>query len=117
LLRGVQDELLRPTTVASIAAAVSTAVEQPQARLDDRPPVTLAVIPTWIRTQLQDCAGLLGDAPERAKAEFRRLNMRFTLSPIHDEGRPFLRAEGIGDLDALGGTSDLDLPARQRSLR
>ena len=172
LLGGVQDELLRPKTVAYITTAVSTAVqkslvERPQAReqllaerdrvtrklenlvravedgvalsalqeaitarqadlrridddlarLDDPPPVTLAVIPTWIRDQLQDCAGLLGDAPERAKAEFRRLDMRFTLSPIRDEGRPFLRAEGIGNLDALCGTRDLYLPARQRSLR
>ena len=82
---------------------------------DDRPSVKLAVIPTWIRDQL--CAGLLGDAPERPMPNSGGLNMQFTLSPIRNEGRPFLRAEGIGDLDALCGTRDLYLPARQRSLQ
>ena len=33
----------------------------------------MAVIPTWVSTQLQDAAGLVSEAPERARAEFVRL--------------------------------------------
>ena len=62
----------------------------------------LAVIPSWVRAQLADAAGLLSDTPERAKAEFQRLSIKFTVSPVHEEGaRPFLRAEGSGDFEHL----------------
>jgi site-specific DNA recombinase len=58
----------------------------------------LAVMPTWVRQQLEDTAGLLSEAPERAKAEFKRLGVAFTLHPVYsDVGRPFLRAEGTSD--------------------
>jgi hypothetical protein len=76
------------------------------------PDVDIAVIPTWVRQQLQDLSGLLADNPERAKAELQRLNMRFTVSPVRDEGRPFLRVEGTGDLAALCGARDLPTTAR-----
>jgi len=46
----------------------------------------LAVCPSWVRQQLEDVAGLIGDVPEHAKAEFRRLNIGFVLHPVHDEG-------------------------------
>ena len=77
------------------------------ATLDDPPTVKLEVIPTWVREQLHDVAGVLRDAPERAKVEFQRLGVQFTLSPIRHEGHPFLRAVGTGDLDALCGVTDL----------
>ena len=77
--------------------------------------VDLAVIPTWVRQQLQDLAGLLAGNPQRAKAEFQRLNMTFTATPVIDEGRPFLRLEGSGDLDALCGTRDLPSTARSKA--
>lgn len=75
-------------------------------------PVDLAVIPTWVRQQLEDLSGLLGDSPERAKAELHRLNIQFTVTPVRDEGRPFLRVEGTGDLEALCGIRNLPSPAR-----
>jgi site-specific DNA recombinase len=62
----------------------------------------LAVMPTWVRKQLEDVAGLLNTTPERAKAEFRRLGLMFSLAPVLDEGpRPFLRAEGSGNFEAM----------------
>lgn len=62
----------------------------------------LAIIPTWVKQQLQDAASLLAEVPERAKAEFRRLGIGFTVRPVYDEGdRPFLRAEGTGDYEHL----------------
>jgi site-specific DNA recombinase len=60
----------------------------------------LAVVPTWVRQQLQDAAGVLSDVPERTKAEFQRLGIQFTVRPVFDEGaRPFLRAEGSGHFE------------------
>lgn len=62
----------------------------------------LAVMPTWVRQQLEDVAGLLSEAPERTKAEFRRLGVGFVLHPVREEGgRPFLRAEGTTELAQL----------------
>ena len=77
-------------------------------------PVDLTVIPTWIRQQLQDLTSVLQDAPQRAKAEFRRLNVRFILTPVRNEGRPFLRAEGTGDLSPLCRVTDLPQSTRER---
>ena len=74
--------------------------------------IDITVIPTWVRQQLQDLSGLLADTPERAKAELQRLNMRFTVSPVRNEGRPFLRVVGTGDLAALCGARDLPTTAR-----
>ena len=40
--------------------------------------------------------------PERAKSEFRKLGITFTMRPVYDEGpRPFLRAEGSGQFEHL----------------
>jgi hypothetical protein len=58
----------------------------------------LAVIPTWVRQQLEDVAGLLANALERTKSEFRRLGVAFTFNRVVPEGgQPFLRAEGTTD--------------------
>jgi site-specific DNA recombinase len=58
----------------------------------------LAVMPTWVRQQLEDVVGLLAETPERTKAEFKRFGVSFTLHPSYSEGaRPFLRAQGTTD--------------------
>lgn len=76
----------------------------------------LAVIPTWVRQQLEDAAGLLGGAPERAKTEFQRLGIKFTLHPVTEPGaRPFLRAEGTGQLEDLAFREYTNLPNRDGS--
>ena len=60
------------------------------------------MIPTCVRQQLEDAAGLLTDVPDRVKAQFQRLGIRFTIHRIMDEGqRPFLRAEGHGEFERL----------------
>ena len=79
------------------------------------PNVDIRVIPTWVREQLTDLAGLLTENPQRAKAELQRLNVRFTVTPIRDEGKPFLRVEGTGDLEALCGIRDLPSTARSKT--
>ncbi|HYT73768.1 MAG TPA: recombinase family protein [Vicinamibacterales bacterium] len=66
--------------------------------LDEPLDEKLAVIPSWVRQQLTDTAGLLRDTPERTKTAFRRMGVSFTLHPVHEDGqRPFLRAEGATD--------------------
>ena len=90
-------------------------IDDDLAALQRPAPVDLAVIPTWVRQQLEDLSGLLGDSPERAKAELHRLNIQFTVTPVRDEGRPFLRVEGTGDLEALSGIRNLPSPARSKA--
>jgi site-specific DNA recombinase len=66
----------------------------------------LAVIPSWVRQQAADVVTLLQERPDRVKAELSRLGVRFTVHPVYDvpEGqRPYLRAVGEGDFEALVG--------------
>ena len=89
-------------------------VEDELVALAHAPDLNLAVIPTWVRQQLHDLSGLLAENPERAKAELQRLNVRFTASPVRDQGKAFLRVEGTGDLDALCGTRNLPSTAQSK---
>ena len=77
--------------------------------------VDIRIIPTWVEQQLTNLSGLLAENPERAKAELQRLNVRFTVTPVTDEGRPFLRVEGTGDLDGLCGVRNLPSTARTKT--
>ena len=77
----------------------------------------LAVIPTWVEQQLQDTAGLLSGAPERTKAEFRRLGLRVRMEPVYDALRPFYRAHAEAALPCLAGVRDLDRSASVVSSR
>jgi hypothetical protein len=78
------------------------AIQEP---LNDR----LAVIPSWVRSQVGDVSHLLSGAPERAKSEFQRLDVGFTVSPVFDEApKPFLRAIGTSDFSRLLAGSGTD---------
>jgi len=71
-------------------------------------PERLTVIPSWVKQQVSDVVNLLQDRPERVRAELSRLGIRFTVYPVVDvpEGqRPYLRAVGEGDFEALVGTN------------
>ena len=105
VLQAIRD---RETELSALEAK-RNALEEP---LEQR----LAVIPSWVRAQLADAAGLLSDTPERAKAEFQRLSIKFTVSPVHEEGaRPFLRAEGSGDFEHLAFSQYVALTTSDRS--
>jgi DNA invertase Pin-like site-specific DNA recombinase len=76
----------------------------------------LAIMPGWIRQQLEELASLLSEVSPRAKAEFRRLGLTITMQPIHTEGvRPFYRAIGTAIMPFLGGTRDLARSSTPRS--
>jgi site-specific DNA recombinase len=68
----------------------------------------LAVMPAWVRQQMEDVAGLLASSPERTKTEFQRLGVRVTMTPARGEnGRAFYRAAVVNSLPCLTGTTDL----------
>jgi site-specific DNA recombinase len=71
------------------------------AELEGPLPERLAVIPSWVRQQVSDVAGLLSANTPRVKAEFQRLGVRFEMAPVLGEGRPFLRAVGQTDLSVV----------------
>jgi hypothetical protein len=76
----------------------------------------LAVMPTWVRQQLEDVVGLLSETPERTKTEFRRLALSIVMHPIRDEGSPsFYSAIGQAALPCLAGIRDLSVPTVDRS--
>ena len=75
------------------------------------------IITTWVRRQLEDVSSLLDEAPERARAEFVRLQLRFALHPVYEEGaRPFLRAEGSGSFEHLAFAKSQPFSATGASL-
>jgi hypothetical protein len=111
-LRGRPANLLVAVEVGQAPSAVFDAIRSREAKeaaldaelatletpLDDR----LRVMPSWVRQQIDDVAGLLAGAPERTKRELRRLTGRFALFPMTDQGaRPFRRAEGSGAFEQL----------------
>jgi len=104
LVAAVEDGSSTPALVEAIRAREGDVrrLEGELSGLADPVERKLAVIPTWVRQQLEDVAGLLSETPERTKAEFRRLGVSFRVSPVQNEGeRPFLRAEGTTDLSVL----------------
>jgi hypothetical protein len=117
LIRAVEDGIALPSVRQTIAVreAELRRLDEELQGLDDSPKMDVAVIPTWVRQQLRDVADLLRDKPERAKVEFRRLNVSFTLCPVHNEGRPFLRAIRTGDFQSLCGYKDLRASTGGRS--
>jgi len=101
-----------PTIFQAIAAreAEICALEAQRAALEGPIDEKLAVMPSWVKQQLADVAGLLGETPERAKMEFQRLAVGFMLYPVRDEGAPFLRAVGSGDFEQLAFSQYLPFP-------
>jgi hypothetical protein len=70
-------------------------------------------MPAWVRRQLEDLVGLLSEVPERAKAEFQRLQVQIAMQPVHDEQpRAFYRAHVEAALPCVAGARDLSSSAR-----
>jgi DNA invertase Pin-like site-specific DNA recombinase len=91
----------REAELARLAATLADLSEPIQQRL--------AVMPAWVRLQLEDLVTLLSESPERTKAEFRRLGLRVTMTPVVDAAiaRPFYRADVVNSLPCLAGLTDM----------
>ena len=56
---------------------------------------------------MEDTVGLLSDTPERTKAEFQRLNLRVTMTPLtNEDGRFFYRGDVVNSLPCLSNITD-----------
>jgi hypothetical protein len=91
----------RQAEIARLDAVLSELAEPLQQRL--------AVMPAWVRQQLEDLASLLTDAPARTKAELRRLDVRVTMAPKRrdGDGRPFYQADVVNSLPCPAGITEM----------
>jgi len=100
-----------PSTLAAAINERQADVARAQARLSELAESDehrLAVIPAWVRQQLEEVVAVLAEAPERTKAEFRRLGMRVTMTRlIGENARPHYAAEVVNSLPCLAGITDL----------
>jgi DNA invertase Pin-like site-specific DNA recombinase len=71
--------------------------------LNEDRPRQVAVLPGWVKAELANLAGLLGEASHRAKVELKRLNFQVTLRPQLDAPRPHYVATVKSDLPPLNG--------------
>jgi DNA invertase Pin-like site-specific DNA recombinase len=68
----------------------------------------LAVMPTWVRQQLDDLVALLSASPERTKAEFQRSALRVTMTPqVNENARSYYQADVVNSLPCLSGTTEM----------
>jgi DNA invertase Pin-like site-specific DNA recombinase len=126
-LQRLIDAIENGVPAASVAGAIADRqadIERLSVRLADfDEPIEhrLAVMPAWVRQQLEDVAGLLSDTPERTKTEFQRLGLRVTMTPQKGAHGPrrWYRADVENSLPQLLGSSNIgggDLSTRDRSL-
>jgi hypothetical protein len=100
-----------PSTVATAIRERQADVERLDATIVDlSEPLhqRLAVMPAWVRQQLEDLAGVLAETPERAKREFQRLGLQVQMAPQKlENGRPYYQATVESSLPCLSGMADL----------
>ena len=98
LVQAIEQGLGPQSVVDQIAAreAERRDLDEKIAALAEPLDVDIRIIPTWVEQQLTNLSGLLAENPET------------------DEGRPFLRVEGTGDLDALCGVRSLPSTTRTK---
>jgi DNA invertase Pin-like site-specific DNA recombinase len=117
LVQAIETGASAPTLLQAISTreAEMARLEAHLRALDEPLENKLAVIPSWVRQQLEDTAGLLADTPERTKAVFKRMGVQFTLHPMGTLGeRPYFRAVGETDVaEFMAG--ELSMPTSGRS--
>ena len=91
LLKAVAD---REATIKRLEAELRKEEEKPSGK-------PLPDLPSWVREQLKDLAGLLKSDPAKVKSEFRRLNLQLTFHPTEAEPRAHYIVKGQCDLGAL----------------
>ena len=105
LLRALEDGATAPAVVLKAIAEKENAIAdlEVQVRAVGAPRATpkIADAEGWVRTQLEDLAGLLHDDVPTVKAEFRRLNLALTFTPTDAQPRPHYVVKGQCDLSAL----------------
>lgn len=114
-LQRLVDAIEHGVSATSVAPAIAER-QATLARLDttiadlamSQPEQRLAVMPGWVRQQLEDLSALLSATPERTKAEFHRLGLRVTMHPQRtDAGSVYYRAAVESALPFLAGIADM----------
>ncbi|MFN2447614.1 MAG: hypothetical protein ABR606_18770, partial [Vicinamibacterales bacterium] len=105
------EEGVAPRSIAASIAEREVEVARLEAIVQDlAAPIhpRMAVMPSWVRQQLEDLAGLLRESPERTKATFRDFDVRVVMTPQQLSNRQvFYRADVESRLDALTGSRNL----------
>ena len=91
LLKAVAD---REATIKRLEAELRKEEEKPSSK-------KLPDLPSWVREQLKDLAGLLKSDPAKVKSEFRRLNLQLTFHPTEADPRDHYIVKGHCNLGAL----------------
>jgi DNA invertase Pin-like site-specific DNA recombinase len=114
-LQRLIDAIESGVPAASVAGAIAERqadVERLSASLSDlNEPLEqrLAIMPAWVRQQLEGVAGVLRGTPERTKTEFQRLGLRVTMTPQKGAHGPqqWYRADVESSLPQLLGTTEI----------
>jgi hypothetical protein len=76
--------------------------------LDEPIAQRLAVMPGWVRQEIDSIVNLLSQTPELTKGEFQRLGVRVTMVPqTSDAGRKFYRADVVNALPCLSQSTEM----------
>lgn len=115
LVEAIENGVAPSSLAATIAErqAEIASLDATLADLDAPLQQRLAVMPSWVRQQLEDLTSLLTETPGRAKTEFQRLGMRVTMTPVVAENaRPHYQADVVNSLPWLSGMTEMrDFPA------
>jgi site-specific DNA recombinase len=105
LLSALEGGASAPATILKAMAEREASIAQLERELRappaERPPGPLQDVHRWVERQLADLTVLLKSDPTRVKAEFRRLNLQLTFTPVEAEPRAHYVVKGQCDLSAL----------------
>jgi len=105
LLRALEGGASAPETVVKAIGEKEKVIAELEMQVrsvaEPRPAPKLTDTEGWVRTQLEDLAGLLHEDVPKVKAEFRRLNLALTFTPTDAQPRPHYVVKGQCDLSAL----------------
>ena len=77
---GPKEYSVREATIERLEAELRKRDEEPSGKPHPD-------LPSWVREQLKDLAGLLKSDPAKVKSEYRRLNLQLTFHPTEAEPR------------------------------
>jgi hypothetical protein len=110
LIEAIENGVAAATLAAAVNERQAELVRLDATRAELAEPLhqRLAVIPVWVRQQLEALVELLNGTPERTKSEFQRLGMAVTMAPVSgDDGRLFYRADVVNSLPWLAGITEI----------
>lgn len=114
LIEAIENGVAPSTVAAAIAGrqAELAHLDATLAELAEPLQHRLAVMPTWVRQQLEDLVGVLSDTPERTKAEFQRAGLRITMTPRKgDDGRRYYQADVVKSMPWLADRTEMRIPS------